>query len=216
MASGARAGERVLLEQEMTVGREGADIAIEDDVEASRRHATLRPVEGGVEVVDLGSMNGTKVDGDRIEEPRVAGNGSTIQVGVTSFTVELPVADPAVTRVASAVPQDIERTVERAIPDPQVTAARPQVADPQVTAARPQPPPAPAEPDAGQGEPAPEEAAPAAEEAQPSGPPAPVKALLGFIFGAGPEKIPRRMLIAVVTWTLIVAALTVLVYTLVS
>jgi hypothetical protein len=43
-----------------------------------------------------------------------------------------------------------------------------------------------------------------------------VRKLLGYVFGAGPEKIPRRMGLVVLTWTIIVAAVTVLVYSLVG
>ena len=53
-------------------GRENVDVEIED-AELSRRHFAVRPVEGGLEVEDLGSRNGTRVDGTRIDSPtRVA------------------------------------------------------------------------------------------------------------------------------------------------
>jgi hypothetical protein len=63
-------GERELaVGEELTIGREGADLTLADDDEVSRDHAALRALpDGGVEVRDLGSRNGTFVDGTRIEE----------------------------------------------------------------------------------------------------------------------------------------------------
>ncbi|MGI8631092.1 MAG: FHA domain-containing protein [Solirubrobacterales bacterium] len=56
--SGSDSGQSMEIDHEIVVGREGADLAI-DDAEVSRRHAAIRPVDGGLEVEDLGSKNGT-------------------------------------------------------------------------------------------------------------------------------------------------------------
>ncbi|CAN5245966.1 hypothetical protein BH11MYX1_BH11MYX1_37690 [soil metagenome] len=42
------------------------------DIDASSRHAELRPVDAGWVLVDLGSSNGTYVDGHRVTEATVA------------------------------------------------------------------------------------------------------------------------------------------------
>jgi hypothetical protein len=58
-----------------------ADIVL-DDAGVSRRHAEVHLVDGRARVIDLGSTNGTFVDGERVH----AGNlteGSTITVGRT-------------------------------------------------------------------------------------------------------------------------------------
>jgi diguanylate cyclase (GGDEF)-like protein len=59
--------------------RDDADVQIRDDG-VSRRHATLRVEGEGVVVTDLGSANGTYVDGKRVPEVRIA-DGARIQVG---------------------------------------------------------------------------------------------------------------------------------------
>lgn len=63
-----------------------------DDAELSRRHAVIRREEEGTLVVeDLGSRNGTWVNGERIERRRLE-PGDTIRVGETTF--ELVAAGP--------------------------------------------------------------------------------------------------------------------------
>lgn len=200
VASGPRTGERFELDEELIVGREDADITLADDAEISRRHAALRPIPGGVEVVDLDSRNGTVVDGRRVDGSSPARNGSVIEVGTTRFTVEMALPDVATTRQAAIVQPGDAATVQRE-------------AELQPTVAQQQPlPPPPTAPEPGAADTA-EEPPPPAE---PSGPPAPVRVVMGFIFGAGPEKIKLRGLTVVLTWTLLVAAITVLVYSLVS
>ena len=63
---GPLAGRRFDVAGELSIGREGADITI-DDGEVSRRHARVRAVGDGLEVVDEGSVNGTYVNGARVD-----------------------------------------------------------------------------------------------------------------------------------------------------
>jgi pSer/pThr/pTyr-binding forkhead associated (FHA) protein len=49
----------------------------------SRRHARVTPVEGGATVEDLGSRNGTFVNGNEIPGPTLATPGDQILVGVS-------------------------------------------------------------------------------------------------------------------------------------
>jgi len=79
-------GSRYLLDQDVTVaGRHPeADIFL-DDVTVSRRHAEFRRVDGGFEVVDLGSMNGTYVDGERVDRQRLV-SGLEVMVGKFHLT----------------------------------------------------------------------------------------------------------------------------------
>jgi diguanylate cyclase (GGDEF)-like protein len=66
--------------RELVLGRrEDADIQIQDDG-VSRRHASVRVDGEGAVVTDLGSQNGTYVDGKRVPDARVA-DGARIQVG---------------------------------------------------------------------------------------------------------------------------------------
>jgi pSer/pThr/pTyr-binding forkhead associated (FHA) protein len=78
---GPNAGSRYLLDRDATtVGRHpDADIFL-DDVTVSRRHAELLRTSEGVVVKDLGSLNGSYVGGERVEQ-RTIGTGDEIQIG---------------------------------------------------------------------------------------------------------------------------------------
>lgn len=77
---GPLAGRRVEVETELVVGREDAGLTIEDE-QISRRHAVIRPGDGGVEIEDLGSTNGTYVNGVRIEAATRLAGGDTVKLG---------------------------------------------------------------------------------------------------------------------------------------
>lgn len=78
---GPNAGSRFLLDRdETTVGRHpDADIFL-DDVTVSRRHCVLTLTDTGVVVRDNGSLNGTYVNGDRVDE-RTLRSGDELQIG---------------------------------------------------------------------------------------------------------------------------------------
>ena len=75
-------GNRVVLGR----SRE-ADIVIQDP-NVSRRHAELRREDGGWQIVDLGSTNGIKVNGRRVNNQPLR-QGDQITIGVTDLTFEL-------------------------------------------------------------------------------------------------------------------------------
>lgn len=78
---------RVLaIEHEVEIGRDCDGIVV-DDGTASRRHARLQPTDAGLVVSDLGSSNGTWVDGEQLGEPRVVKEGASIQIGETVVVV---------------------------------------------------------------------------------------------------------------------------------
>jgi ABC transport system ATP-binding/permease protein len=113
VVSGPNAGLTVDVDEEVVIGREDTDLAL-DDEEMSRRHALVRRHANRLQVEDLGSTNGTFVDGTRIAEPTLLGGGAEIKVGTTVIVVEgvLPVSDSSsdipvprnATRVSAAIP----------------------------------------------------------------------------------------------------------------
>jgi pSer/pThr/pTyr-binding forkhead associated (FHA) protein len=78
---GPNAGSRFLLDREVTtIGRHpDADIFL-DDVTVSRRHAELHHTDQGVVVRDLGSLNGSYVNGERVDE-RLLVTSEELQIG---------------------------------------------------------------------------------------------------------------------------------------
>ena len=99
----------------LTVGRAlTSDIALLDPT-VSRRHAALTVGDGGVEVRDLGSSNGTFVNGARIEQSRLAA-GDVLTFGKLSF--ELREFDAAEDGAASHGARHAPTIVrQRAVPD---------------------------------------------------------------------------------------------------
>ena len=78
----------VLGGNRVVVGRSReADIVLADP-NVSRRHAELRRDESGWQVVDLGSTNGIKVNGRRVDQAGLS-PGDQITIGVTDLTFEL-------------------------------------------------------------------------------------------------------------------------------
>ena len=115
MKQGSLAGQRFLVESQLVVGRVGADLTIDDPL-ISRRHAVIRLAAGVLEIEDLGSLNGTWVNGERLEAPRGLSPGDVLQIGGASFEVEGDPVDPAGTVFASA----LRRTERAAAPPPEV------------------------------------------------------------------------------------------------
>ena len=81
--------EYALNSSALTVGRGGQnDVSIEGDEFASARHVRVEPRRDGVWVSDLGSTNGTFVNGVRIDEPRKLEQGDVVRVGETELRFE--------------------------------------------------------------------------------------------------------------------------------
>jgi ABC-2 type transport system ATP-binding protein len=99
LTSGPRAGERIEIVGEVSVGRSGTEILL-DDPELSRRHAVLRPDGQGLYVEDLKSLNGTQVNGQILTEPVTAGHGAIIQIGQTTIQVECAPPARALTKLS--------------------------------------------------------------------------------------------------------------------
>jgi hypothetical protein len=79
---GPNAGSTFLIEADATTAgrRPDSDVFL-DDVTVSRRHATIERRSGAFFVRDDGSLNGTYVNGERVEETRLA-SGDEIQIGM--------------------------------------------------------------------------------------------------------------------------------------
>jgi len=75
---------------QLTVGRGGQnDVALRSDDYASARHARFEPRQDGVWVQDLGSTNGTYLNGARLDRPRRLTHGDVVRVGETDLRYEV-------------------------------------------------------------------------------------------------------------------------------
>jgi pSer/pThr/pTyr-binding forkhead associated (FHA) protein len=83
IVEGADTGRRVELVAPLTVGRAAdADLVLADEL-VSRRHARVSQRGAGAVVEDLGSRNGTFVNGNQIHGPTRLVPGDQLQLGVT-------------------------------------------------------------------------------------------------------------------------------------
>jgi pSer/pThr/pTyr-binding forkhead associated (FHA) protein len=78
---GPDAGAKYVLDKEVTrVGRHPESDIFLDDITVSRRHAEFVRSDAGYLVRDVGSLNGTYVNRERIDEVDLA-SGDEVQVG---------------------------------------------------------------------------------------------------------------------------------------
>src|SRR4051794_7215782 len=94
--SGPQAGTRIPILASVVLGREQADVVINDQL-VSRRHVCVRPVEGALEVEDLRSLNGTWVNGALLQGVRRLAGGDVLCIGDTTLEIVFagPVSGPS-------------------------------------------------------------------------------------------------------------------------
>jgi PAS domain S-box-containing protein len=91
--AGPQKGETfVLTSNRLTLGRNASSnaIAIKDE-QMSRKHALLELTPAGVVVTDLVSVNGTYINGERINQPTVLKPEDILQIGTTVLRLVKPV-----------------------------------------------------------------------------------------------------------------------------
>ncbi len=108
MRSGPTPGKIFPLEQEeIFVGRDLANDVPVNDPEVSRRHARFIMQADGIVLEDLGSTNGTFVNGQRLATPQVLRPGDVLTFGENvTMLFELAAYDPDATMVASKPPAE--------------------------------------------------------------------------------------------------------------
>jgi hypothetical protein len=85
--SGPQQGERWMLQRDrLLIGRGSECDIVVPDRQISRQHARLTRTNEGFQIEDLGSKNGTHVNGVRLQGPAVLQDGDVVQV---AFTLEL-------------------------------------------------------------------------------------------------------------------------------
>lgn len=85
--SASQAGARLTVNRTVVMGRGSEADFLLDDPYASELHLRLSPHNGHVVLHDLGSTNGTYVNGRRVSTPMVLSQGDAVQVGKTIMEV---------------------------------------------------------------------------------------------------------------------------------
>lgn len=122
MRTGPTPGAAFILEgDQLNIGRDSSNEIVINDAEVSRRHARLTFQGGKYVLEDLGSTNGTFVNGQRLAGPRVLKAGEVVSFGEQIVLVfEVTTNDPGATVVsprAAAVPS-VSRPVTPPPPPP--------------------------------------------------------------------------------------------------
>ncbi len=168
--SGNAAGQAITVEDELVIGRLAVgDGRLEEDPELSRHHARIsRERDGRYAIEDLGSSNGTFVNGLRLTSPGLLVPGDSIELGGTSLVVrditapespETATPEPAPTETPAAPDPFRDATVFARVPAEAVEAELPPATEAPLPTASGRPVPTEAE-------------APQPEPVEPSGSPA--------------------------------------------
>jgi predicted component of type VI protein secretion system len=122
VSAGNASGSSIPLEQELVIGRSTPGLgSLGGDSEISRVHARVYHDQSGQLIVeDLGSTNGTFVNGNRISAATPLRPGDQVRVGQTTMSVEGGAAEGA-----TSVGQVIPPAAAAAPPPPAAVAATP-------------------------------------------------------------------------------------------
>jgi predicted component of type VI protein secretion system len=152
------------LTKEITsLGRDVANDIVLGDPEVSRQHARITRTPGGYVVEDMGSTNGTFVNGERITAPRVLRDSDLVGLSekvTLSFEAVVPGSDETVVSQAEE-PERYPPTVREPMPVPPES--------------KPSTPPAMAKPSPRSATPTPKPVTPTPSPVQPVAPPTPIQ-----------------------------------------
>ena len=124
IVEGPEAGRQIPLTHTIEIGRDPAvSAALFQDELVSRHHVRITPADGGALVEDLGSRNGTYVDGDEIHGSAQLALDGQLLVGVT--VLQLRTTEAAGRRTAvRRIPGSLTGLRLSPAGEPAVTAAR--------------------------------------------------------------------------------------------
>jgi S1-C subfamily serine protease len=152
VVAGNASGKEIQLENEFLIGRaaDTDDGKLGDDPEISRNHARISRRAGDqLAIEDLGSTNGTFVNGKRLEGAQVLNPGDTVKVGTTTLQVQGPAGEaPQATAFSPSQPAPGQATKATPTPTPPPPPAPTPPPSAQPPSAPPPPPPPPGRPPA--------------------------------------------------------------------
>jgi serine/threonine protein kinase len=144
VTAGNAHGTEIQVEDELVIGRQASEEGqLGQDAEISREHARIARSGESFVIEDLGSTNGTFVNGRRISKAEILSPGDRIQVGATTLVVQVsvpaaatpeapateaaPEAPPAPTAAPEAVAPDADTrsSARTPMPEPATEASPP-------------------------------------------------------------------------------------------
>jgi hypothetical protein len=121
MHSGPTPGKTFALEGDvLTIGREAGNTIVINDAEVSRKHAQLVYQGGKFIVTDIGSTNGTFVNGQRVTGQHVLQSGEIISLGeqINLLYEAVVIVDPNATVVSPAAHVAVDAVPSTPKPQP--------------------------------------------------------------------------------------------------
>jgi predicted component of type VI protein secretion system len=119
MRSGPNPGQTYPLEgNEVIVGRDTSNQVAINDAEVSRKHARFSLHRGAYMLEDLGSTNGTFVNGQRLTSSMVLNPGDSVSFGENIVLVYESAYDPNATAISSAKAFKTEAKAQKPAPAP--------------------------------------------------------------------------------------------------
>jgi serine/threonine-protein kinase len=115
VTAGNARGSEIQVDHEFVIGRQASEEGqLGQDAEISREHARIARSGESFTIEDLGSTNGTFVNGRRISRPEILSPGDRVQVGATTLVVQVsvPVAP------AAAPDADTRSSAQMPMPEP--------------------------------------------------------------------------------------------------
>jgi hypothetical protein len=117
MRAGPTVGKIFPLEKpEISIGREAGNTVAINDSEISRRHARMELRGSAYMIQDLGSTNGTFVNGIRLTSLQVLNPGDTVTLGEGVTLMFETSGDPNVTMSSAKAPRTAARMPKPAVP----------------------------------------------------------------------------------------------------
>ena len=107
--------------EEISLGRAPENDVVVEDSDASRKHALFRRTVGGHQVQDLGTANGTQVNGSPLVEAHVLSNKDVVKVGDVQITFIQTRKDPASLGLDVGFASQLKGFASGAVSDPGAT-----------------------------------------------------------------------------------------------
>ncbi|MES0339733.1 MAG: FHA domain-containing protein [Anaerolineales bacterium] len=127
-----------LTKEVSLIGRDVTNDVVVGDAEISRQHSRITRTPGGYVLEDLGSTNGTFVNGERLVAPRVMNPGDLVALGETvSLTFDATSPEAAATVAQPAATAEPAKKAPQAAAQP---AAQAKPASPPISAEEASPP----------------------------------------------------------------------------
>ena len=117
VTAGNARGSEIQVDEELVIGRQASEAGqLGQDAEISRQHARIARSGNNFILEDLGSTNGTFLNGRKIAKQEILSPGDRIQLGATTLVVQVSV--PSASEAPAAADADTRSSAQMPVPEP--------------------------------------------------------------------------------------------------